>query len=419
MLRKFIVHIHNPATGLTRRRARVCEREEYVPQLTVLAPSEFIARIEPAAAVVSFWTNFFANKPAGGADLFEFYSLLLDYMGVNPDMARALEKTARQVSSPAIANASLRVLDEIRASTHADNAFEQFRDVLPDAHVEALKAGRTAGSMKEVVERLSKHSKSLDKRVRKVKRALVYPMIVIFTTCVIVAVTASKQLPAMVDNFKAFGATPTGWTARIFEIGIIIRKFPFLPLILPIGFILIYFNIERIGRHPLTQRILFKYPFTRRLLFKMSMSDCLSVYTLMSQANVGICTRLEIAARQSTLHVIAGFFRDCAASIQAGTSTFFLAALQNGEKLGPDGIMFVELLQTADENGTAAIVCERIAERYQDDTEDALENINTIISPLLIIFCGFLIAGVLLMTIIPMADLNGSLVPSLTPVIKH
>ncbi len=411
--RAYRVFLSDPASGKSRRRVVYAQKIEYVERLLVTGPTEIVTKVSDCGPIDAVVAEVLGRRRPSLKALTSFYQKVCDYMTISPDVGRVLPKVARFISDVALANAVCRVVEKL-ATQDAKDAFEEFRGVLPEPHVEALIAGLGAGSIAEVVTRLQTRSARGSQLLGGVTKAVIYPCTVLVIGSIAVTVIVTKELPAMMENFQAFGVKAHGVTAHIFTVGSFLNGHTAIIWAVPVLFIAVLANLSRIMATDWAQRIAFRWPGVRRIMFKVAMANCLATYTLLRRSNIDVLRALEIASRQTHLRVIRAFFLGCRESIGRGAPNFFSAALQHAELLGPDGDEFISMLQVGDEAGLATEIAERVADAYQQSANHALELITIVIEPLMLVLVGSMIGLVVLMTIAPIVDLDNSFIPDLT-----
>jgi type II secretory pathway component PulF len=406
------VSILQPTTGISRRRRVVCEKREHIERVLVLSPTEQVTTKTEVFSHDALWARYRAKRPAGVKARDGFYGLMRTYLDVKTDMAFALAKSVRQVSSPSLSIAICRVLDDLEDGVSLAIALERLKGALPETDVEALIAGAEVAAPVDVLTQLQRKSQ-YDLAVQgKIKKAVVYPLIVLTVGCFVATTMATKQLPMMAKTFSSFGVSADEQTASIFSLGKIISDYPFIGY-LPVAMIVlpIFFQRQLFLSRP-GQYVILKMPALRKLIFKGGMTSALSTYALLRNAGVPLVRTLTLTARATTVPQIQRFFLAVREALDKGKPTFFEAAIGHADLLGEEGYEFVSLMEAGDHSGNNAPIAQKVADTYQRETEESVDILSQFLSPIIIFIAGGVVVLVVLMVLGPMGSLESHMLPA-------
>jgi type IV pilus assembly protein PilC len=239
----------------------------------------------------------------------------------------------------------------------------------------------------------------------QVKSALVYPAAVISIAVLVVGVILWKVIPTFAALFAGLGAQlplPT----RI----VIGMSNWFVRLLLPmvIGAVAGVYFLKRYhetykGRRVLDGMVL-KAPVIGMILRKIAVARfCRTLATLIS-SGVPILDGLEITAKTSGNAIVEDAIMETRKSVEGGQS--LAAPLKQTDVFPP---MVVQMISVGEQTGALDTMLSKIADFYEDEVDTAVANLMTLMEPLLILFLGTVVGGIVISMYLPIFSLINQL----------
>ncbi len=267
-------------------------------------------------------------------------------------------------------------------------------------------AGETGGILDTIMNRLAIFIEKSDKLKRRIKGAMVYPIAILVITALILTVMMVKVIPTFETMFKDFGAGALPAPTRILIVlsHTFIGNLPFMVL----GFIAISVAFTFFLRWPKGRyawdTILLGLPIFGALIRKAVVARfCRTLGTLLS-SGVPILDALEIVAKTSGNKVVerAVFFsRDRIAEgkdmvTPLGESKVFPA-------------MVIQMIGVGEQTGALDAMLQKVADFYEDEVDVAVESLTSLLEPIMMVFLGGLVGGVIIAMYLPIFDLAGNI----------
>jgi len=239
----------------------------------------------------------------------------------------------------------------------------------------------------------------------QVKSALVYPAAVISIAVLVVGVILWKVIPTFAALFAGLGAQlplPTrivialsNWLVRLM-----------LPLVIGAGvgtfFLKRYYETYN-GRRVL-DRLMLRLPVIGMILRKIAVARfCRTLSTLIS-SGVPILDGLEITARTSGNAIVEDAIMETRKSVEGGQS--LAAPLKQTDVFPP---MVVQMISVGEQTGALDTMLSKIADFYEDEVDTAVANLMTLMEPILILFLGSVVGGIVISMYMPIFDLINQL----------
>jgi type IV pilus assembly protein PilC len=409
------------AAGARRRRTIVCSCRADIERLIVRGPTEYVSEVEEGSSMENAIANFMAQRRPAPKARERFYGLLKTYLDAKPDLAFALEKSAPQLANPALGNAICRLMDAVRQGKNLNiSLHEKFAGILPPADIACLNAAVGVGSPQLAVDKLEQKAKFQVGLAGKIKKAAIYPLVVMGLASVGLVLAATVSMPKMLQTLQQFQATPSGTTKLVIAMGKIIQNYPFIVALPVVGIAGLLFQYQKLYATSIVQRLIGYFGPLRRFIFRTSMSQSLFTFAMLDRARVPLIEALTMASEETTSPPIRRFYAATCARLASGTPSLFEAAIPNAELLGTeDGYEFVALLQAGEQSGNTADLAEKVALTYRRDSEDTVEVITQLIGPALMMCVGLMIVVLAAMILSPIGEIYHSLIPQAFQATKH
>jgi type IV pilus assembly protein PilC len=256
-----------------------------------------------------------------------------------------------------------------------------------------------------ILKRLAVYIEKAVKLKSQVKSALIYPIAVITIAGLVVGVILWKVIPTFAALFAGLGAQlPLPTRIVIGMSNWFVRLLPFMVVggIVGVVFLRRYYATYK-GRRVL-DGFLLKLPILGGLLQKISVARfCRTLATLMS-SGVPILDGLEITARTSGNAIIEDAIMATRKSVEGGQT---LAQPLKATEVFPP--MVVQMISVGEQTGALDAMLSKIADFYEDEVDTAVANLMTLMEPVLILFLGTVVGGIVVSMYLPIFDLINQL----------
>jgi type IV pilus assembly protein PilC len=349
-----------------------------------------------------------SNKPHRSAkleDRLAFFHQLSTLVGSGTPLLQALKIATAQCESVKLREILHQIVAKVAAGSSFHAAAAAFPQFFEFHWIEAIRTGEVTGKMASVLTELSKQIRETRETKRKVKGALMYPVILI--TVAIIAVTLMLWLvvPTFAKMFKDMDAQLPGITQFVVDTSNYIVQYGVYGVI-AIG-VAIYgfrrFLKTETGRRYVGGTLLV-LPTVGQLMVEMAMYRFASNLSLLLRSGVPM---------METINTVQGIFqtspiyRDAlervAARVAAGRPLH--ASLQETGLFLP---MLVSMVQVGEESGQLPVVMEQVAPYYKEKMETMILKVTKMLEPITIMFMGTSIAGMMLAIYMPMFEMAGS-----------
>jgi type IV pilus assembly protein PilC len=268
--------------------------------------------------------------------------------------------------------------------------------------VSMVKAGEAGGLLAEILDRLAGFLEASARLRKKIKSAMTYPVIVICIAFAITTFLIVKVVPIFGEIFKDFGAKLPAPTQFLIDLSDFIRGEWYF-LVLGIGatiFGIRAFLRSKRGKQ-LSDRWRLKLPIFGPLVHKICMSRFSRTFAQLIRSGVPILEVLDIVGGSSGNHVVVTSIRAVSEDVECGDN--MSPALAKRPIFPP---MLLRMVAAGEATGKIDTMLEKMADFWDEEVEAMLDALTSLIEPLLIVFLGVIVGGIVIAMFLPIFKLN-------------
>jgi len=288
-------------------------------------------------------------------------------------------------------------------STFAD-ALGKHPKIFDQLYVNLIAAGEVGGILDTILNRLAAYIEKALKLKKQVKGAMVYPATIISIAVVVIGVILVFVIPTFAKMFADFGGTLPMPTLIVISISNFLQKY-----ILVI--IAVFYGIKvAIGKYyatpagrKLMDRLFLKLPVVGVLIRKVSVAKFTRTLGTMISSGVPIMDGLEIVAKTAGNKIVEEAIYKVRQAISEGKTM--------AEPLGESGVfppMVVQMISVGEATGAMDTMLNKVADFYDDEVDDAVGNLTAMMEPLLMLFLGVTVGGLVVAMYLPIFKLAGA-----------
>jgi type IV pilus assembly protein PilC len=298
-----------------------------------------------------------------------------------------------------------RVIKDIRADVEAGSTLNQakrkFPKVFDDLYCNLVASGEQSGSLDVMLRRLAEYLEKIVKLRAQVRQAMIYPTAVLTFAVVVVVFMLWKVIPVFASIFLELGAQLPFLTQIVVNLSNFIQKYI---LFLAIGMVALIFAFRYWRRTPsgrrIVDRFLLRIPLFGKLLEKVGLSRVTRTLSTLLSGGVPMLESLKITSSTSGNVIIEEYIMQARSMVAEGTS--LRDALR--EK-GRFPFMMIQMVGVGEATGTLDEMLSKLANFYDEEVETSVASLLSILEPILLIFVGCLVGGIVVSMYLPIFDL--------------
>jgi type IV pilus assembly protein PilC len=314
-------------------------------------------------------------------------------------MVRGLGVLAEQCSNPKLKVALTGVSTDIQQGVSLSDAMRKHPECFDDLYVSMVEAGEVGGVLDEVLGRLAKLLEDTARLQNQIKSALAYPVVVGFLATTIFLAMTIFIIPVFAGIFKEIGGDLPEFTQLMLNISEFLRSPNVLILFIIIPAVMFSYKryySTRVGKETM-DRFFLKMPLFGDLIQKTATARFCRTFGALTRSGVPILTCLEIVRDTAGNQVIANAVDEAKREIQTGG--MISLALQK-EQVFP--AMAIQMISIGEETGELDAMLMKVADFYEDEVEQAVKALTSIMEPIMILFLGGMVGSILMAMYLPM-----------------
>jgi len=347
----------------------------------------------------------FGSKKVKKVQISRFTRQFATMIGAGLPMVQCLEILAQQSESAELRKVIGQVKESVQAGTTLAEALSKHKKIFDDLYVNMVDAGEIGGALDSILVRLAAYREKADALVRKVKGALIYPCVIFIVAIGATTAMLTFIVPVFAKLFSGLGAELPGPTKFVLGLSNFLRSNFITGLIflvlLAIGFK--FYSRTDQGRL-LIDKILLKLPLIGELLRKSAVSRFTRTLGTLISSGVSILEALDITAKTAGNKVIQNAIKKSVISIAEGETI-----TQPLKETGVFPPMVTQMISVGEKTGGLDDMLNKIADFYEEEVDAAVSAITSIIEPVVIIFMGVIVGGMLISMYLPMFDIIGKI----------
>jgi type IV pilus assembly protein PilC len=331
-------------------------------------------------------------------DIAVFTRQLATMMRAGVPLLQAFDIVARGATNPRLARLLNDIRQDVETGTSLSSAFRKHPMYFDALYCNLVEAGETGGILEALLDRLAIYQEKTVAIKNKIKSALTYPIAVLVVAFIVVAVIMIFVIPAFKDVFTSFGADLPAPTLIVIAMSEFFVSY-WWAIFGSIGGGL-YFFIQSWKRSEKMQkrmdRILLKIPVFGDLLYKSAVARWTRTLSTMFAAGVPLVEALDSVGGAAGNAV----FQEATEQIQRDVSTGS-ALTTSMQTTGIFPTMVLQMASIGEESGSLDHMLGKAAEFYEDEVDEAVKALSSLMEPFIIVILGTLIGGIVVSMYLP------------------
>ena len=314
-------------------------------------------------------------------------------------IVRSLGVLSEQCENPKLKQALLDISNDVQNGVNLSEAMQKHPDCFDGLYVSMIQAGEVGGVLDEVLNRLAKLLEDVARLQNKIKSALSYPVVVCFIAVAIFLGMTIFLIPVFAGIFEDLGTELPALTQFLLEVSKLLRSvwlFVFIGGFFALSFAYKQYYKTEVGKQTI-DRLSLKIPLFGDLIQKSSVARFSRTFGSLTRSGVPILTSLEIVRDTSGNQVVANAIDSAKEEVQQGG--IISLALQKYEVFPA---MAIQMISIGEETGELDAMLMKVADFYEDEVEQAVKALTSVLEPLMIVVLGGMVGTILLAMYLPM-----------------
>ncbi len=339
----------------------------------------------------------FFKPKVTGKDVVIFTRQLSTMIDAGLPLVQGLEILEKQQENPTFRKVLATIRSDVEAGSTLADSMRKHPKAFDNLFSNMIEAGETGGILDTILSRLAAFIEKSMALKKKIKGAMTYPTICLAISILILGVILIFVVPVFDKMFKDFGSTLPLPTQIVVNMSNFIKSNFLFVIIGLFVFSMIFKKIIATPKGRLAfDRFLLKAPVIGILLRKVAVAKFTRTLSTMLHSGVPILEALQVVAKTSGNKVIENAVYRVATSIAEGRPI--------AEPLEESGVfpnMVVQMINVGESVGALDTMLEKIADFYDEEVDQAVENLTAMIEPFMMVFLGGMIGGIVVAMYLP------------------
>lgn len=362
-----------------------------------ITPTSVKAKPKDILAGISFF-----QPKVTGRDVVIFTRQLSTMINSGLPLVQSLEILSVQQENPTLKRVLREIKNDVESGSSFAEAMKRHPQVFDTLFCNMIEAGEIGGILDTILGRLAAFMEKSMKLKKKVKGAFTYPVICLGISVVILGVILIFVVPTFEKMFADFGAAlpvPT-------QIVVALSRFVQTKILYMIGIVVVlvfafkkYYKTDSGNRR--IDALSLKAPVFGDLILKVAVAKFSRTLGTMMQSGVPILDSLKVVGRTAGNRVIETAVFRVAESISEGRTI--------AEPLEETGVfpnMVVQMISVGESTGALDAMLTKIADFYDDEVDQAVENLTAMIEPFMMVFLGGMVGGLVVAMYLPIFEMG-------------
>lgn len=348
-------------------------------------------------------TLFSGKKAIKPSDIAIFTRQMATMMKAGVPLVQSFEIVADGSDNPTMKEVILQIKNDVEGGNNFAGALKRHPKYFDDLYCSLVEAGEQSGALETMLDRVALYKEKSEALKSKIKKAMKYPATVLVVAAVVTAILLIKVVPTFQELFDSFGAELPAMT--MFVIGLS-ESLQANGLFILIGIAAIVFAFTQARRRSkafsdAVDKYLLKLPIVGDIIFKATIARFSRTLSTTFAAGVPLIDALEACAGATGNAV----YRKAVYNIRDDVST--------GQQLqfamrstGVFPSMALQMTAIGEESGSLDAMLAKVAQYYEDEVDNAVDGLTSMMEPLIMSFLGIVVGGMVVAMYLPIFQIG-------------
>lgn len=335
---------------------------------------------------IAFFTRQMATMMRAGVPLLQAFDIIAE--GVDKQSMRDLVNDLKQ---------------EVAAGNSFASALRRKPEYFDELYCNLVNAGEQAGALETLLDRVATYKEKTEALKAKIKKAMTYPIAVLVVAFIVSGILLIKVVPQFQSVFQGFGAELPAFTQMVINLSELLQNWWYivLPVMIGIGLLIRRAYKKNVKFRDTVDRGLLKMPIIGQILYKSSVARYARTLSTTFAAGVPLVEALDSVAG-ATGNVV---FRNAVFQVRQDVST----GMQLNASMRSTGTfpsMAVQMTAIGEESGALDEMLGKVAGYYEEEVDNAISNLTTLMEPMIMAILGVLVGGLVIAMYLPIFQLG-------------
>ena len=343
------------------------------------------------------------KKKITPGDIALFTRQLATMMKAGVPLVQSFDIVADGLENLTMRDLVFQIRDDVASGGSFANALRKHPRYFDDLFCSLVDSGETAGALETMLDRVATYKEKTEKLKAKIKKAMTYPIAVIVVAIVVTAILLIKVVPVFAETFSSFGADLPAFTLFVLGLSESLQA-SWMYILVIIGVSLYAFKEARFRSAKfayMVDKYMLKIPIVGNIIYHAVVARFARTLATTFAAGVPIVDALESVAGAAGN----ALYRDAILRVRDDVTTGVqLQQAIRSRKMFP--VLLQQLAAIGEESGALDEMLEKAATHYEELVDNAVDNLTSLLEPMIMSVLGVLVGGLLIAMYLPIFQLG-------------
>ncbi|MCB1758873.1 MAG: type II secretion system F family protein [Gammaproteobacteria bacterium] len=345
------------------------------------------------------------KKKIRAGDIAVFSRQLATMMASGVPLVQAFDIVGRGHDNPSMQDLILSIKADVEGGTALAEALKKHPLYFDDLFCNLVKAGEAAGVLEELLDKIATYKEKTESLKGKIKKAMFYPAAVIIVAILVTSIIMIFVIPQFQELFSSFGSDLPAFTQMVVAMSEWMQEWWWMLLIIVLatayGFGAVW-KRSRKFRHTV-DKLLLKTPIIGVIVNKAALARFSRTLATMFSAGVPLVEALESVSGATGNVVYSEAVLRMREDVATGQSLQLAMKQQN---LFPH--MVIQMVAIGEESGSIDAMLSKVADFYEEEVDNAVDALSSLMEPLIMVILGTLIGGLVIAMYLPIFQMGSA-----------
>lgn len=321
-------------------------------------------------------------------------------------LPRAMKILSKQTKNKKFKKAILGVGEKVTKGTSFSQALGEYPGVFSELFCNMIKAGEESGTLEGILESLTEQMERTHELKQKVKGALIYPSVIVFTMALIGVLMIVVVVPKLAETFEELNMELPLTTRAVVNTGTFLASYWYLFLLgIIVLVVLLKMAVKTKRGKEICDGFFLKIPIISNIIKKANSAHMTGTLSSLISSGIPITKSLHIVAKTSSNIYYKKALLEASQKMKKGLK--LAEGLKKYEKIFP--MLVVQMIEIGEETGETSSILKKLSEFYQEEVANATKNLSSIIEPFLMLLIGGAVGFFAISMLQPIYGMLGSI----------
>jgi type IV pilus assembly protein PilC len=332
------------------------------------------------------------------ADIAIFSRQLATMLSAGIPLVQSFDIIGNGHDNPAMQKLILAVKADVEGGTSLADALGRHPLYFDDLFVNLVSAGEQAGALESLLDKIATYKEKTEAIKKKIKKALFYPAAVLAVAFIVTTILLIFVIPEFENLFQGFGADLPAFTRMVIDLSLFVRTNGLMLAMMIAGAVTGYLYMLKRSRkmRVIQDRVMLKLPIIGPIIEKSCIARFARTLSTMFAAGVPLVEGLQSVSGATGNIVYEIAVLEIKEEVATGQR---LQQCMENTGLFPN--MVIQMIAVGEESGSLDAMSAKVADFYEDDVDNAVDSLSSLLEPMIMSILGVLVGGLVVAMYLP------------------